>query len=617
LFFSFVAAIFLTVDRFPLGTMTIKTSISTALLCVAVTFAAFPTAHAQLTEKEKQEKEAERKQQIEKKAYGLVEEIAAGALAVKLPENRIYLLSASADLLWEHDQPRARSLFWDAANTLMLLVPPARADANDKSAKASPQNKEADQTIYYTVFALRQELLTRVARRDPQFALDLLRSSRPLLINPANESAGGFPFPQERDLEQQIAAEGAARDPQKALQIARESLAKGLSFRVLELLAKLNQQDGEIASKFAGDIIEKLRARNLVTDPYAGSIAVSLLNLSREPAAPEKTGSGWRHLKLDKEQKHDLVDIITTAALAGSAKAGVLYELDEVMPEIQEFAPERIALLQRKLASFNQTLNKEQRLSQEYNSLMRNGTPEEILKLANTAGDDERQSMQQQAVVVAVMRRRTDALREFINREVEESKRKSLLDALDAEEIDGAAYRGDAEALQKLLPKIGRREERARAMTAVALALEKTGDHDEAVRLLDEAQTMIRTDFASDTQTNALLSLVVAYALIEPAKAFVIVERTIDRANENIAKLILLDKLLKSGVIKKGEIKMQNSGLMPVEFAVFRYGKGVAALANADFDRTRAAADRFERNELRLMFRLLVAQALLQKPQEN
>ena len=170
-------------------------------------------------------------------------------------------------------------------------------------------------------------------------------------------------------------------------------------------------------------------------------------------------------------------------------------------------------------------------------------------------------------------------------------------------------------ALQKLLPKIGRKEERARAMTVMALALEKKGDHDEAVKLLDEAQTMVKTDLNSETQTNALLSLVAAYSLVEPAKAFVIVERTIDRANEQIAKLMLLDKLWKSGAIKKGEIKMQNNGAMPVEFAVFKYGKGVAALANADFDRTRAAADRFERNELRLMFRLLVAQALLQKPE--
>jgi hypothetical protein len=48
-----------------------------------------------------------------------------------------------------------------------------------------------------------------------------------------------------------------------------------------------------------------------------------------------------------------------------------------------------------------------------------------------------------------------------------------------------------------------------------------------------------------------------------------------------------------------------------MDFAVFKYGRAVAALANADFDRTKAAADRFQRPELRLMVRLLLAQALL------
>ena len=236
------------------------------------------------------------------------------------------------------------------ANTKEIKKAILRAD--DKTAKASSQNKEEAQALYYAVFALRQELLTRVARRDSQLALDLLHSSRPQLIYPANESVRGFPVPDDVTLEQQIAAEGAAHDPQRALQIARESLSKGLSFRALELLYKLNQKDGEVASKFAGDVIDKLRARNLTADPAGGSIAASLLNISREPTvAPEKLPGGWRPLKLDKDQKRDLVDMITNAALTGSAKTDLLYDLDDVMPEIQEFAPERIAPLQKKLAT--------------------------------------------------------------------------------------------------------------------------------------------------------------------------------------------------------------------------------------------------------------------------
>lgn len=44
---------------------------------------------------------------------------------------------------------------------------------------------------------------------------------------------------------------------------------------------------------------------------------------------------------------------------------------------------------------------------------------------------------------------------------------------------------------------------------------------------------------------------------------------------------------------------------------LIKYGRGVVALANADFNRTKALADRFQRNELRLMARLLIAQSIL------
>jgi hypothetical protein len=602
--------------------MKIKAIFPASLLFISILLLISSSVAAQVGEKEKKEKEAERQQQLEHKSYVLVEEIASGALSLKLPENRSFVLAATADLMWEHDEPRARNLFWDALNTLNLMNNLAGNKANNRasqkgeegtnSAKPSAKERERALSEYFAVYALRQELLRRVARRDPTLALDMLRSSRQLPVEPIYAS---FPIPDDRELEQQIASEAAARDPERALQLARESLAKGLSFQLLDLLFRLNQKSEEAGKKFAGDIIDKLRARNLALDPYGARIAVSLLQFSRPPkeAPGEKMQlNRMRQLKLEQEQRRELVDLITNAALTGSANPNLLFALEDVMPEVEDLVPERVALLRRKLTSFNQTLNKEQKVSQEYNSIFHSGTPEEMIKLAVRAGDDDREWMQQQAIVMAVMRGRADSLRDFVNTEIEDqSRRKGLLDALDAEQINLAVSKGDAEGLRKLLPKIRLKEERARAMAEIALVLEKKGNHDEALKLLDEAQTLIKTDLNSETQTNALLAVVTAYALVEPAKAFGIIERTIDSANDQIAKLLLLDKIVKSGAIKKGEIRLQQSGMMPIDFAVFKYGKSVAALANVDFDRTKAAADRFERNELRLMVRLLLAQALL------
>jgi hypothetical protein len=50
---------------------------------------------------------------------------------------------------------------------------------------------------------------------------------------------------------------------------------------------------------------------------------------------------------------------------------------------------------------------------------------------------------------------------------------------------------------------------------------------------------------------------------------------------------------------------------------MFNYGKAIVAMALADFERTKAAADRLERPELRLLARLSMAQTLLAKDERR
>ena len=554
----------------------------------------------------KSEKELQQKRELTQKAHILVDEIAIGAHGLKLPENRSFVLTSAADLLWRHDEKRARALFWDSLNSINLLVDPG----GNSSKRPSKENQEKR---YIAIYTLRQGLLRTVAKHDPQLALDMLRTTRQL---PLEEVKTGYRLPDDSEIEEQIATEAAARDPEKGLQIARDSLAKGLTFQTLNFLSRLNERDQEVAAKFAGDIIDKLQTKNLATDIVSSRIALNLVGWSRNSSVPgpeKDTPHRFSPLKLDNERRRQLVEMMTDAAMSVSANSTLLNAIHDILPEMYKFVPERVGPLRKKLSIFEQTLNKEQRSSNEYSSLMRSGSPEDMLAGSLKADEDERQMLRQQAIGIAILRRRADALREFIKNEIaDDSLQRSLMDDLDTQQITAATLRGDADELRSVLPRVRRTEERARAMAEIAVVLEKKGDHDEAVRLLDEARTLIKVDFESETQSNALLALVGAYALVEPPKAFAIIERTIDRANDQIGKALLLDKIARTGMVKKGELLMQNSGTNSPEYMLFRYGKAVVALANADFNRTRAAADRFERMELRLMMRLLLAQSLLE-----
>src|SRR4030095_3674086 len=155
--------------------MSIKAKFSGALCNLLLLLIVFFPVFGQLSGKEKKEKEAERKQQLERKAYVLLNEIAGAAPDLKLPENRSFILAAAADLLWEHDEPRARNLFWDSLNTFNLMgtsIVPKSGSQIDKDTRRPTKEKEQTIKQYFAVFSLRQQLLQRVARRDPQLALD-------------------------------------------------------------------------------------------------------------------------------------------------------------------------------------------------------------------------------------------------------------------------------------------------------------------------------------------------------------------------------------------------------------------------------------------------------------
>jgi hypothetical protein len=90
------------------------------------------------------------------------------------------------------------------------------------------------------------------------------------------------------------------------------------------------------------------------------------------------------------------------------------------------------------------------------------------------------------------------------------------------------------------------------------VALKKKGAREKALKLLNEAQSMIKTDLSSETKTNAVFAVIAAYAVVEPTKAFAIVEQTIDRANDDVAKLMLLDRTRKAVRLRKARLGCRN-----------------------------------------------------------
>jgi hypothetical protein len=175
------------------------------------------------------EEEKKAHKELENKALILLSEILDSAPLLKLPENRSYVFATGADLLWKHDEKRARLFFQSAMNDLALAI---------KNSGSSDYSR-GDSSWF--IASQRQLILTSIARHDPQFALDLLQSTRQAFAD--NQPLWARMMDQDLMLEQSIAAEVAANDPKRALKMAQESLAKGVSYQTLALLNKLQSKD--------------------------------------------------------------------------------------------------------------------------------------------------------------------------------------------------------------------------------------------------------------------------------------------------------------------------------------------------------------------------------------
>ena len=544
----------------------------------------------QKTQKElTQKKESEKRQELKRNALALLDEVVAEVSDLKLPENRSFVLGIAGDLLWTHDENRARNLFWESMSSLSPII-----------------NERPQPGFGFCGFEyLRSNLLAHVTRRNLQLAFEMLRSSRP---PPPENAYPDYVADIQRSHERQIIMETAVGDPKQILQVGRDILARSVTFDLLEILVRLNEQKPEMASEFAAEVITKLKTANPVTETDVAGLASQVLRLGRTP--PDIVATLGR-LNLDDDQRRDLVEILTNAALSESADEGILVPLSEIMPEVERFAPDRAAKLNTKLTQFFNALSPEKRNLEAY-PLTSNGTPEEILKKAETADDLYRTSYYEVAVAVAVMRGQADSLRDFINGQIkDESQRNRVIGMLDAEQVDDTAYRGKIDEMQSLLPHLQHSDERGRAVARIAILLERKGDHGEAVKLLNEAQALVKVDPGSATQSHGLATLVLADALVDPDRAFAIIEPMIDRDNDYIAQLVVSDKAIKRGYVKSGEIVFALAGGIQLSEAMLEYGKGVVALAKADFGRTKAAVNRFQRNELRILAKLLIAQALL------
>src|SRR5829696_313603 len=230
-------------------------------------------AQEQPSQQPSAEEAEKQKAEREKNAYRLLDQVIDEAQSLRLLENRVRVQINAADMLWDRNQGRARSLFSTAAEGVAEL-------GRNQPASNNRRNQVVQEGSSYAVFQggpanfrnyqLRQELVLAAARHDAALAYQLLATTKPPANTQTTTEVRGprAQITSEENLEQTLLSRIAALDPKLAAQNAEQMMDKGqFPVALTEVINQLYRQDPDAAEKLADKTVKKIQAANILAKP--------------------------------------------------------------------------------------------------------------------------------------------------------------------------------------------------------------------------------------------------------------------------------------------------------------------------------------------------------------
>ncbi len=589
------------------------------------------------------------KAELEKNGYRLLDQVINEAQSLRLPENRVRTQINAADLLWDHNQERARSLYAQAGDSVaeMLRNPPAV-----NNPRGVPQQDRRG-------FALRQELVLSAARHDAPLAYQLLAATKTAPQSQPVDTPNVRPqFNSDDNLEAQILGRIAALDPKLAAQNAEQMMEKGQFPRTIgEVINQLHKQDPEAAAKLADKTVKRIQAANLLTNNEAAGLAQALISAGPKLPVPSGTPTATddksqaqsaRRPALEPSAYTDLLSAVIDAALKAvpqsqnSQRGGgqglraqpggpgrgpnaqpqnptppsdaqleqngarrLLGGLQAALPSIDQYLPSRATAVRQKLAELGLS-DTRSNFAQTMNSLQQSTpTAEALVQAAASAPPPMQSRMYQQAAYRAIEEGNTDRARQIATDHLQAGARDSVLQRIDFREMVKKSEGVRLDEVRQSLARFTSDSDKISVLLQLANDLQK--DNPKAqLQLLEEAHQVVNHRAANYSQFEDQLRVAHAFSTVDPTKGFEVLEPGISQLNELLSAAAVLSGF-ETNVFRDGEMG-PGSGLSST---ISRYGQELSVLAKSDFGRAETLAGRFQFTEARIMARMSIIQGAL------
>jgi hypothetical protein len=548
--------------------------------------------------------------ELKQAAQKLLAEVARESGQFNAPENRVRAATIAAGLMWEQDEKAARALFENALgelrNLFAAITPPEVVEEMTRAEKADHFTKR------YFLANLRREFVESLAERDPQSALAAIAALKIKVLDEYDPLVAD-------QLELEVSSLIARKDREKSYAVAKRQLdANGLNYQFLEALKKLHKADSGLAADLAKDALAKVKTEKIrnpdapKTDQpkgiefYKVCHFVSALSEMTRSAARDKTKK--MQPPLSAAEMKELVEIVAEVFL--TAKDAPPTAISQVMPEITVYAPATAQRVRQKIGAENSKQLDKIVESQQFYTVASEISVDEMVKRAESSAPDVRD--QHLAVAAFKALEEGDAVKaQTIAERVKDRANHGYLFEQIKEALPLAkAKRGDTAEVKKTLAAQTSDREKAKILTAFAATFAAKGDTETARKLLDESLALLPANPKNYEELESVVRFAEVYSLAAPERAFEILENAVAATDAYVSAGIKLDEFYLARAVKENELLFDAmnhhfSTHLPNPHQLLKN------LARADFARTVALADRFQRPEIRRFVRLRLAEAVL------
>jgi hypothetical protein len=600
-----------------------------------------PAASQPSPSTEEQEKE---KAERERNAYRLLDQVIDEAQSLRLTENRVRIQINAADMLWDQNQARARSLFSMAGESVAEL---ARTQVAALNRRNNPGGGPNFAPPNLRAFQLRQELVLTAARHDATLAYQLLAVTKPSVpLQPTDDARGNRPaVTADENLEQSLLSRVAALDPKLAAQNAELMLDKGqFPFTLPQVIGQLQRQDADAANKLTDKVVKKLQATNLLTSPAAAALVQTMLVGGPRPpgepaadsAAKQQPLRGWPAV-LEQTVYVDLLSSAVDTALKATPPQNnqrparpimgrvntqpqtdaqteqnnarrLLASLQSLMPMIDQFLPAKAAQVRQKMTEMGMPPNPGMPYTaQTANGVQSEPTADSLVQAASTAPPQMQSRIYQQAAYKALEEGDTERARQIATDHLQSNVRDAVIKRIDFREMTKKAEAARIEDVRQAAARLQSDNEKLDLLLQVANDTQKSNPK-LALQVLEDARQLTNHRATGYDHFEQQLKVAHAFASVDPARSFEVIDPGISHINELLSAAALLSGF-EMNMFRDGEMAIQNgNGLTST---INRFGQELALLARSDFERSEALAGRFQFPEARIMARMAIVQGLL------